>query len=337
MSEHSAGCARTKRKRNVHHLGNSSLFTPQVIDDIHIKSELGRYRMRGFSMFKKIPLLGRSHLPARHPDPFRHRGIPGEVPDEDGPRAARQASSRARHPDLHHRHELRGAELRGEDRARARRDDGRHRDLLGRGRHDPRRAPLLLEVVLPVHPVPLRLQPASPAPRRRLRILHRPGLQGGAGRSPDGTEGHRPGRGDALPAGPASTSARPRAIPTGSDPTTSRSRCRRCARRRTGRSRSSSSWGRRASTTTCAWRPRPIPTASTWTAWKGAPEPGLISRRRRPAFRGSPRSGRRARRSTTSARAARSRSCTRAASATAATSPRRSRSARMRLQSVIPH
>jgi methylamine---glutamate N-methyltransferase subunit C len=26
-----------------------------VINDIHIKSELGRYRMRGFSMFKKIP------------------------------------------------------------------------------------------------------------------------------------------------------------------------------------------------------------------------------------------------------------------------------------------
>ena len=26
-----------------------------MIDDIHIKSELGRYRMRGFSLFKKIP------------------------------------------------------------------------------------------------------------------------------------------------------------------------------------------------------------------------------------------------------------------------------------------
>ncbi len=39
--------------RNV--LGRSSIFTPEVIDDIHVKSELGRYRMRGFSMFKKIP------------------------------------------------------------------------------------------------------------------------------------------------------------------------------------------------------------------------------------------------------------------------------------------
>src|SRR5436305_10385683 len=36
-------------------LGRSSIFTPEVIDDIHVKSELGRYRMRGFSMFKKIP------------------------------------------------------------------------------------------------------------------------------------------------------------------------------------------------------------------------------------------------------------------------------------------
>ena len=36
-------------------LGSSKIFTPDVINDIHIKSELGRYRMRGFSLFKKIP------------------------------------------------------------------------------------------------------------------------------------------------------------------------------------------------------------------------------------------------------------------------------------------
>ena len=36
-------------------LGKSQIFTPEVINDIHIKSELGRYRMRGFSLFKKIP------------------------------------------------------------------------------------------------------------------------------------------------------------------------------------------------------------------------------------------------------------------------------------------
>src|SRR6266545_3184039 len=36
-------------------LGHSQIFTPEVINDIHVKSELGRYRMRGFSLFKKIP------------------------------------------------------------------------------------------------------------------------------------------------------------------------------------------------------------------------------------------------------------------------------------------
>ena len=36
-------------------LGRSSIFTPEVINDIHVKAELGRYRMRGFSMFKRIP------------------------------------------------------------------------------------------------------------------------------------------------------------------------------------------------------------------------------------------------------------------------------------------
>src|SRR5258706_6879780 len=47
----------TKKKltRHTHLIGHSSIFTPHVIDDIHIKSELGRYRMRGFSLFKKIP------------------------------------------------------------------------------------------------------------------------------------------------------------------------------------------------------------------------------------------------------------------------------------------
>ena len=44
-----------KPKRNTSILGHSKIFTPEVIDDIHIKSELGRYRMRGFSLFKKIP------------------------------------------------------------------------------------------------------------------------------------------------------------------------------------------------------------------------------------------------------------------------------------------
>lgn len=41
--------------RNKSVLGQNFLFTPSVIDDIHIKAELGRYRMRGMALFKKIP------------------------------------------------------------------------------------------------------------------------------------------------------------------------------------------------------------------------------------------------------------------------------------------
>ena len=44
-----------KPQRNHSILGTSPIFTPEVIDDIHIKAQLGRYRMRGFSMFKRIP------------------------------------------------------------------------------------------------------------------------------------------------------------------------------------------------------------------------------------------------------------------------------------------
>src|SRR5262249_39557300 len=44
---------RGRRNRSV--LGQNYLFTPSVIDDIHIKAELGRYRMRGMALFKKIP------------------------------------------------------------------------------------------------------------------------------------------------------------------------------------------------------------------------------------------------------------------------------------------
>ena len=36
-------------------LGQNVIFTPEVIDDIHIKAQLGRYRMRGMALMKKIP------------------------------------------------------------------------------------------------------------------------------------------------------------------------------------------------------------------------------------------------------------------------------------------
>lgn len=36
-------------------LGRSRIWTPEVVNDIHMKAELGRYRMRGGGIFKKIP------------------------------------------------------------------------------------------------------------------------------------------------------------------------------------------------------------------------------------------------------------------------------------------
>jgi len=41
--------------RNKDVLGENFMFPPRVIDDIHIKAQLGRYRMRGMALFKKIP------------------------------------------------------------------------------------------------------------------------------------------------------------------------------------------------------------------------------------------------------------------------------------------
>ena len=65
------------------------------------------------------PALGRADLPAGHAHPLRDRGLSREVRDEDrARRALRQEADRARHPDLHHRHELRRAQPRGEDGAR---------------------------------------------------------------------------------------------------------------------------------------------------------------------------------------------------------------------------
>ena len=49
---------KTKNKKNQNEksiLGKNAIFTPNVINDIHIKSQLGRYRMRGMALMKKIP------------------------------------------------------------------------------------------------------------------------------------------------------------------------------------------------------------------------------------------------------------------------------------------
>ena len=196
--------------------------------------------MRGFSLFKQMPSWDELMFLPGHADPVRDRGLPGEVRDQDRARRTfRQAPDRARHPHLHHRDELRRAVARGEDGAGQGRLHGGDRDVLGRGRHDPARARPFDQVVLPVHPEPVRLQPASPHAGRRVRVLHRPRLQGRPRRPPDGPEGHRAGGRDALAAGRDRPAQSRPAIRTGSARTTSRSRSRRSARRPTTRSRSS--------------------------------------------------------------------------------------------------
>ena len=114
-------------------LGRSPIFTPEVLNDIHMKAELGRYRYARLLDVQEDPALGRPDVYAGHADPVRDRGLPREVPDEDRPRRAlREEPDRARHPGLHHRHELRrlsleakmalakGRPWRGRPRARAR-------------------------------------------------------------------------------------------------------------------------------------------------------------------------------------------------------------------------
>ena len=132
----------TKPKRNTSILGRSRIFTREVIDDIHIKSELGRYRMRGFSMFKPIPHWDDlTFLPGTLTrfviEGYREKcdtktviGPRAKVPLElDIPVYVTGMSFGALS------YEAKTALARG-------RDDGGVRDVLRRGRHDPGRAAL---------------------------------------------------------------------------------------------------------------------------------------------------------------------------------------------------
>ena len=47
-------------ERNAHDgytQGRSHVWSPEIIRDIHAKAELGRYQIRGFSTFRKLPSL----------------------------------------------------------------------------------------------------------------------------------------------------------------------------------------------------------------------------------------------------------------------------------------
>ena len=103
--------------RNRHILGRSSIFSPEVIDDIHIKAELGRYRMRGFSLFKNIPTFDDLTFLPGTLTRFVIEGYREKCTDHDGDRAKAKRPLVLDHSGLRHRHELRRALLRGQDSA----------------------------------------------------------------------------------------------------------------------------------------------------------------------------------------------------------------------------
>ena len=112
-------------------LGHSSIFTPEVINDIHVKAELGRYRMRGFSMFKRIPHWDELMFLPGTLTRFVIEGYREKCETKTvlGARFAKHPLE-LDIPDLHHRDELRGAVARGQDGAGQGRLDGGHCDLL---------------------------------------------------------------------------------------------------------------------------------------------------------------------------------------------------------------
>ena len=203
-------------------LGQSPIFTPEVIDDIHVKSELGRYRMRGFSMFKKIPhwdelmfLPGtltrfviegyrekcetKTVLGAR----FAKKPIELDIPIYITGMSFGALSLEAKMA------LAKGASMAGT--ATCSGEGGMippERDLSTKWYYQ------VIQSRYGFNPHHLMLADGD-------RVLHRPGLQGRPRRPPDGPEGHRAGRRDALAAGRDRPALARRATPTGSAPTTS--------------------------------------------------------------------------------------------------------------------
>ena len=235
------------------------MFPPEVINDIHIKSELGRYRMRGFSLFKKIPTWDDlTFLPGTLTrfviEGYREKCLTKTV---IGPRAKRPLEldipiyiTGMSFGALSY--EAKTALARGATMAGTATCSGEGGMIPDERRYSSKWFYQCIQSRYGFNPQHLRLADA-------LRVLHRPGLQGRPRRPPDGSESHRPGGGNALAAGrhrPALAGAPSRLAGPGrsgaEDPGDPRGH-------RTGRFRSSSSWARRASMTTCAWRPRRDP------------------------------------------------------------------------------
>ena len=195
-------------------LGRSKIFTPEVIDDIHMKAELGRYRMRGFSMFKKIPhwdelifLPGtltrfviegyrekcetKTVLGARFAKKPLELDIPVYITGMSFGALSLEAKMAL----------AKGASMAGT--ATCSGEGGMippERDLSTKWYYQ------IIQSRYGFNPHHLMLADGD-------RVLHRPGLQGRARRPPDGPEGHRAGGRDALAAAghrPALAGAPPR-------------------------------------------------------------------------------------------------------------------------------
>ncbi len=97
-----------------YNLGKSFIFPKEVINDIHIKSDLGRYRMRGFSLFKKIPTWDDlTFMPGTLTrfviEGYREKCLTKTI---IGPNAKRPPTTRIRHSRLHYRYEFWCSKLR---------------------------------------------------------------------------------------------------------------------------------------------------------------------------------------------------------------------------------
>src|SRR5215472_6610288 len=239
--------------RNTSLLGSSFIFPPHVIDDIHIKSELGRYRMRGFSLFKKIPSWDDlTFLPGTLTrfviEGYREKC---ETKTVIGPRAKRPlvldipvyitgmsfgALS----------YEAKIALARGATMAGTATCSGEGGMIPDERRYSSKWFYQCIQSRYGFNPNHLRLADAC-------EFFIGQGCKVGLG-------GHLMGQ------KVTDQVAEMRSLPAGID---------------------QRSPARRASTMTCAWRPRPAPTASTSMAWRAAPAPAPISPPRRPAFRAS--------------------------------------------------
>ena len=201
----------------------SATFSPAVIEDIQIKAELARYRIRGFGALRRANLgdVRRPHVRPRHAHAHPARRLSRGVCLAHRPgHSVRRQADRARDPAHGHGHELRGPFAPGQDRAGARRAAGRHVVDHRRRRDARRRADRVARFDLRGPAQSLWDQHPAPPPGRRDRADDRPGCQARHRRLAPGLEGLRRDRRGCATFLRASISARRAGIPISSAPTT---------------------------------------------------------------------------------------------------------------------